>query len=70
MKYLNELKDKMEKLDENNNAAINGEDFIKEADEYSEETHSEDGKYGNTKLKSKLSGKEESEMSRKVEINM
>lgn len=33
----------MEKADENNNAALMGEDFIKEVDEYSEETHSDDG---------------------------
>jgi hypothetical protein len=32
----------MENTDLNNNPAIMGGDFIKEADEYSEETHSDD----------------------------
>jgi hypothetical protein len=46
MSYLNQMKVKMEKQEENNNAAIMGDDFIKEVDEYSEETHSEDDRYG------------------------
>jgi hypothetical protein len=41
MGYLNHLKTKMEKQEENNNV-MGDEYFIREVDEYSEETHSED----------------------------
>ena len=43
MSYLNHLKTKLEKQEENNNAAMMGDDqYIREVDEYSEETHSDD----------------------------
>ena len=42
MSYLNQMKVKLEKIEETNNAALMGEDFIREVDEYSEETHSDD----------------------------
>ena len=43
MSYLNHLKAKLEKQEENNSAAMHGDDlYIREVDEYSEETHSED----------------------------
>ena len=43
MSYLNHLKTKLEKQEENNSAAMHGDDlYIREVDEYSEETHSED----------------------------
>ena len=46
---------KLEKAEENNNAM--GDDYIREVDEYSEETHSDD-MYGNGKKKSdKMSNK-------------
>ncbi len=42
MSYLNHLKTKMEKQEENNSAAMHGDDlYIREVDEYSEETHSD-----------------------------
>jgi hypothetical protein len=41
MSYLNHLKQKLEKQEENNQGM--GDDYyIREADEYSEETHSDD----------------------------
>ena len=42
MQYLNQMKLKLEKQEENNNAAMMGEDYIREVDEYSEETHSDE----------------------------
>lgn len=45
MSYLNQMKVKLEKQEENKNAAMMGDDYIREVDEYSEETHSDDG-YG------------------------
>ena len=44
MSYLNYLKTKLEKQEETNSAAMMGGDdyFIREVDEYSEETHSDD----------------------------
>lgn len=43
MSYLNHLKAKLEKQEENNSAAMHGDDlYIREVDEYSEETHSDD----------------------------
>lgn len=43
MSYLNYLKTKLEKQEETNNAAMMSDDyFIREVDEYSEETHSDD----------------------------
>ena len=80
MSYLSQLKAKLEKQDESNNAALMGEDFIKEADEYSEETHSDDGvggggnnkkhgkKYDTTS--SKKSKGDESENSKKDQTNL
>lgn len=47
MSYLNQQKIKLEKQEENNNIAM-GDDYIREVDEYSEETHSDD-MYGNRK---------------------
>eukprot|EP00347_Sterkiella_histriomuscorum_P005463 403356519 len=43
MSYMNQVKAKMEKMEENKNAAMMGDDYIREVDEYSEETHSDDG---------------------------
>ncbi len=45
MSYLNHLKIKLEKQEENNSAAMLGEGYIREVDEYSEETHSDDMAY-------------------------
>lgn len=42
MSYLNQMKVRLEKLEETNNAAMLGDDYIREVDEYSEETHSDD----------------------------
>lgn len=42
MGYLNQMKAKLEKLEEHNNAALMGDDYIIEVNEYSEETHSDD----------------------------
>jgi hypothetical protein len=50
MSYLNHLKAKLEKQEERNSAAIHGDDlYIREVDEYSEETHSDDLFQKNTK---------------------
>ena len=50
MSYLNQMKVKLEKAEENNNAM--GDDYIREVDEYSEETHSDDMYNNNTRKKS------------------
>lgn len=42
MNYLNQMKIKLEKQVEINNAAM-GDDYIREVEEYSEESHSDDG---------------------------
>ncbi len=43
MSYLNHLKTKLENQEENKNAAMMSDDYyIREVDEYSEETHSDD----------------------------
>lgn len=45
MSYLNQMKVKLEKQEESNNAALGGDDFIREVEAYSEESHSDD-EYG------------------------
>jgi hypothetical protein len=57
MSYLNYLKTKLEKQEETNTAAMLGGDdyFIREVDEYSEETHSDD-MYANSVNNAKKQG--------------
>ena len=58
MNYLNQMKIKLEKQVEINNAAL-GDDYIREVEEYSEESHSDDGfmnKGGMDKQSTKVSG--------------
>ena len=47
MSHLNQMKNKMEKMEEKSKAAINGENYIEEdPQEYSDESGSDDGMYG------------------------
>jgi hypothetical protein len=72
MGYLNQMKAKLEKIEETNNAAMMGDDYIKEVDEYSEETHSDD-MYGNgnrrkkTEKQSTSKSKDTNEETKKIE---
>lgn len=47
-----------------------GDDFIKEVDEYSEETHSEEERYGKNKQKSNTHDTESKKSSQELQQNM